>query len=242
MSMFTHDEYAHIVDTIRNRGYVIRSYADAEPAERHLILRHDVDMCLEAAVAMADLEHRIGVRATYFVLLRTEFYNLFSRDGAVAVERIVSLGHGLGLHLDASLYADDTDRLDEAARGEIAVLEAMLAVPIEAISFHRPAKTLLGLARPLAGRPHAYQPRYFSDMGYCSDSRGGWHHGHPLDHQALRDGRALQLLAHPIWWAIRSHAGTPESKLTCFLRRRAAQLDTELARQCDVHIACGLDE
>lgn len=200
MNAFTHEEYAHIVATIRHRGYALRDYTDAEPAERHLILRHDVDMSLDAAVDMADLEHRLGVRSTYFVLLRTELYNLLSRDGAAAVERIVSLGHGLGLHLDASLYADDTDLLDEAARREIAVLKAMLSVPVEAVSFHRPAKTLLGLARPLADRPHAYQPRYFSDMGYCSDSRGGWHHGHPLDHPALREGRALQLLTHPIWW------------------------------------------
>ena len=53
----------------------------------------------------------------------------------------------------------------------------------------------------LAGRRHAYQPRTFSEMGYCSDSRGGWHHGHPLEHEAVVAGRALQLLTHPVWWS-----------------------------------------
>lgn len=200
MTGFTLDGYANLVTAFLERGYAVRGYADADPAERHLILRHDIDMCLDAAVAMAEAEHRLGVRATYFVLLRTEFYNLFSTRGSAALRRVLQLGHGLGLHLDTSLYAHDIETLEAAAKREIAALAAMVPTPVEAISFHRPAKALLGLDRTLAGRPHAYQPRFFSEMGYCSDSRGAWHHDHPLAHPAVQGGRALQLLTHPIWW------------------------------------------
>ncbi|MGE4218185.1 MAG: hypothetical protein AB7G39_01960 [Alphaproteobacteria bacterium] len=221
---------------LQERGYTVRSYADADPAARHLILRHDVDMSLAAALAMAETEHRLGVRAIYFVLLRSELYNPLSAQGTAAIRRLIDMGHGLGLHLDASLYADDADQLETAARAEIDALEAVAATPVDAISFHRPAKALLGLARTLAGRPHAYHPRFFSEMGYCSDSRGAWHHGHPLDHPAVQEGRALQLLTHPIWWPPAAAAASPAIKLARFLQDRAALLDEELARQCDVHV------
>ena len=222
---------------LQRHGYTIRSYADADPNSRHLILRHDVDMCLDAALAMAETERSLGVRATYFLLLRSELYNMLSARGIAAVRHLLDMGHGLGLHLDASLYADDAGQLETAARCEIAALEAVASAPVEAISFHRPAKSLLGLAQTLADRPHAYHPRFFSEMGYCSDSRGAWHHGHPLDHPALREGRALQLLTHPIWWPRAAAAASPEIKLARFLQQRASALDEELARQCDVHVS-----
>ena len=47
---------------------------------------------------------------------------------------------------------------------------------------------------------HTYEPKFVKDIGYCSDSRGGWHHGHPLSHSSVKEGKALQLLTHPIWW------------------------------------------
>ena len=52
----------------------------------------------------------------------------------------------------------------------------------------------------LADRRNTYESKFFKEIGYCSDSRGGWHHGSPLDHAALGEGRALQLLTHAIWW------------------------------------------
>ncbi len=232
---FTLDAYRRLLEAMRGRGYAARGFADAEPGKRHMILRHDLDMSIEAAVPIAETEQELGVGATYFVLVRAEMYNPFSRRAQALLDEIAGLGHEIGLHLDASLYADDLAALDEAAAVECRVLEAITGKPVAVISFHCPAEALLGLESDLAGRMHAYQPRFFHEMGYCTDSRGAWHRGHPLDHPAVAEGRAIQLLTHPIWWA--GAAGAPEQRLTRFLEDRFRFLDHELAAQCAAHKA-----
>lgn len=232
---FTLAGYETLVRRLLDLGYVCRGYDDAAAARPHLILRHDIDMSLHAAVAMAERESALGVTATYFVLLRTELYNPLSGEGLQAVTRLRDLGHEIGLHLDASLYADgEATAIDDGAARECAILEAATGEPVRVISFHRPAKALLGSSDPVAGRRHAYQPRYFSEMAYCADSRGAWHHGHPLDHPAVSARQALQLLTHPIWWC-RDEAESPDRRTVRFLAERIAVLDSELAANCSVH-------
>jgi hypothetical protein len=231
---FTAAGYAALLAAFRDRGYEVRGYHSADPARRHLILRHDLDMSIEAALPIAALEAEAGVAASYFVLLRSEMYNVQSPSSMQALRSIGEHGHDIGLHFDASLYADDDAALDRAAAAECAVLEALLGRPIATISFHRPARRLMGHAGRFAGRRHAYEPRFFSDMGYCSDSRGAWHHGHPLDHRAVATGRALQLLTHPIWW-LDGTGATVQEKLDRFAHGRYLKLRAELGRNCEAY-------
>jgi len=229
---FSAPGFEALLRALLDRGYRAMAYDRAEPAAQHLLLRHDLDMSLEAALPIAEIEHRMGLAATYFVLLRSEMYNPFSAAAQIVLDRLHDLGHEIGLHFDAGLYGDDPATLERAGEWECAVLEALLGREVRTVSFHRPAEALQGRAGAFAGRRHAYEPHFFTEMGYCSDSRGAWHHGHPLDHPAAGEGRALQLLTHPIWW---TGKGSPEARLHAFLRERAARLDQELAAQCDVH-------
>ena len=233
---FTLDGYRDLLGALLDRGYQARGFGEAEPDQRHLILRHDIDMSLDAAEPIADIESNLGLRAYYFVLVRSEMYNPFSAGAEAVFKRLTARGHEIGLHLDASLYGNDTAMLQGAAERECALLEAATSAPVRVISFHRPAKTLLGYADPLAGRLHAYQPRFFSQMGYCSDSRGEWGHGHPLGHPALADGRALQLLTHPVWWT--AEGKSPADKLADFIGRRIDALDRALADNSSIY-RCG---
>jgi len=197
---FTLEGYEALIAAMLARGYVLRSFADAQPDERHLILRHDVDQSLEASVRLARCEAAAGWAATYFVLLRSEMYNLFSPAAARALAELRALGHAVGLHLDCALYDGEFDALEIAAQRESAVLEAILEAPVDMISFHRPAPGLVPCDRVLAGRRNTYESQFVKEMGYCSDSRGGWNRGHPLVHPAVAEGRALQLLTHAVWW------------------------------------------
>ncbi len=228
---FTLGGYRALLEAFLARGYQVRSFADAEPDVRHLILRHDLDMSLEAAVPIGEIEAELGVAACYFVLLRTEMYNPFSAAGLSALQRLRSLGHEIGLHLDASLYGTKRDDVEQAAAQECAALEGLLGHAMRTISFHRPPAKLLSLDGALAGRRHAYEPFFFKEMGYCSDSRGDWHHGHPLAHAAVTQGRALQLLTHPIWWAREARA-TVQDALEEFASDRYRLLRRELGRNC----------
>jgi hypothetical protein len=212
----------------------VRDFVEAEPARRDLILRHDIDQSIAAARALAEAEAAENWCATYFVLLRTEMYNPCSAAGLGDLMRMVALGHSVGLHFDPSLYGNDSGELETAAGHECAVLEAALRRPIEMISFHRPPAALLGRVGRLAGRRTTYEPAFFRDMGYCSDSRGGWHHGHPLDHEAVREGRALQLLTHAVWWTAHENE-TARARLERVATERDAVIRAELGRNISLY-------
>lgn len=228
------DAYRTLLLELRARGYECRGYHDVNPQARHLILRHDIDMSLDAAVPIAEIEHSFGMSAHYFVLLRTEMYNPFSARATAILVRLRALGHDVGLHLDASLYDNNPAELQEAAEQECRTLELAVGAPVRVVSFHRPVKSLLGFPERLAGRLHAYQPIFFSEIGYCSDSRGSWRYGQPLEHAAVREGRALQLLTHPIWW-VGDKPEAPSERLDSFLRSRVSLLDRELAESSEVY-------
>lgn len=230
---FTPDAYAALLTALSDRGYAVRGFADADPASRHVILRHDIDFSLVAARAMAEQEAELGVRSAYFVLLRTEFYNPLSREGLGALARIASLGHAIGLHFDAALY--DGTALDAAAAREGDLLAQAVGHAVDLVSLHRPGSGHVGAAERVGGRLNAYGPRFMREMGYCSDSRGAWHHGHPLQHPAVAAGRALHLLVHPFWWL--PPALPPAERLKRFLAQQTQMLDRELARHCTVHKA-----
>lgn len=229
---FTRTGYRSLVASLLDRGYNAVGYDALAPGERCLILRHDLDMSIDAAVAIAEIESELGVAAHYFVLLRTEMYNPWSDHGRRQLDRIAGLGHEIGLHFDASLYPDDIASLDRAAAEECTVMATLTGRPVKTVSFHRPSKALLGQPDDIAGRRHTYQPRYFRDIGYCSDSRGAWHHGHPLDLAAIREGRALQLLTHPLWWD-RDSALDPVAALEGFRDGRDAVLMQAIADNCE---------
>lgn len=223
--------YRALIGEFLSRGYTVRDFKEAESTAKHLIVRHDVDMSLEAAVEIGTIEHEIGINAHYFVLLRGELYNLFSDTSLTAVESLLAMGHKIGLHLDASLYSED--ELEEAAQWESGCLQCITGCDVDMISFHRPAKSLLGRTEPLADRLHTYQPKFFSEMAYCSDSRGEWGHGHPFDLDAVTEGRALQLLTHPVWWTNNTLAA---ESLDTLLISRVKILDQYLATNCATHI------
>ena len=233
-SPFSLKEYERLVSELTARGYSIASFHNAEPTHSHLILRHDVDMSLEAAVAMARLEKSIGVSSTYFVLLRTEFYNIFSSQGGEALCIIQEMGHEIGLHFDAAYYEDEDTNFAKMVAQESDILEVMTANKVRSFSLHRPHPKMLTDELVVPNRINAYSKNFFQEMAYCSDSRGAWHHGHPLEHPAVKEGRALQLLTHPIWWTIESGNDVRE-KLDRFLLRRFDFLRAELASNCSAY-------
>lgn len=229
---FSRAGYAALLDGFAARGYRTTAYSDVDPARADLVLRHDLDMSIQAARPIAEIEAGHEMFGHYFVLLRTEMYNPWSRAGRADLRALDKEGHAIGLHLDAALYADDLDILDRACEEECDALAQLLGRAVTLVSLHRPHASLLGLDRLLGGRRHTYQPEFFSAIGYCSDSRGAWHHGHPFEHEAAVQARALQLLTHPIWWPRETRAG-PVATLDFFVSDRDALLRAELAANCE---------
>jgi hypothetical protein len=229
---FTSRGYRDCVRELLDLGYVVRGYAEARPGERHLIIRHDVDFCLDAALRMGELEAELGVRATYFVLVRSAFYNLFNPRASAIVQELQDLGHVIGLHFDPTA-ADGSD-IESSIATEAKILALACGKDIAAVSFHRPLHDHLRGPDKLAGLWNAYARRFMMDIGYCSDSRGEWRFGDPLSHAAIRDGRALQLLTHPIWW--NDVAIPPAERLRIYLREKSNGMSREIAQNSNVYV------
>jgi hypothetical protein len=195
---FTYQAYEALLRFIREdlgRPIVaLREVPDQDPC---VILRHDIDFSLEKALHIAEIDQKVGARATVFVLMTCEYYNLLRPENIEAVRRIASMGHEIGLHYEIAAApgvgpeakAQDVVRL---AR----FLEEYAGVPISSVAQHNPSMTEARLS--IAGYRDAYDPRFFKQIGYLSDSRRLF--GAPDVYQFFRDHPRSQFLAHPLWW------------------------------------------
>lgn len=229
---FTLVGYRRLLTTFLDAGYKAVGFNDVRPDRRDLIMRHDIDLSLEAAVAVAELEAQMGIKATYFVMASSSFYNALSREARPLISRLATLGHHIGLHVDVSLYPsqDILDPNNPAIANESRSLAMVAGELIELVSLHNPGRDLLNRVRPPGGRPHTYEPRFFTDLAYVSDSGGSWRYGGPFERPAFRNGTAIHLLTHPIWWAQDKPTGRPELTLERFAAARGRHVHDNLLR------------
>ena len=94
-SNFTYEHYTNILQELK-KSYKFTSFKNATTND--IILRHDVDASLHAALKMAKIEKELDISSTFFILFSSEFYNPISVDGSKIIREILSLGHKLGLH------------------------------------------------------------------------------------------------------------------------------------------------
>jgi hypothetical protein len=171
--------YRELLDAARTGGYRWAGF-EAPPEPGVVIVRHDVDLSLDAALAVAEAETEAGAWSTWFLMTRSVFYNLASREGERAIARLRELGHRVAHH---AVYPDiDLDeRFD----------------PV--VAWHNPDPEFM--SAPIDGATNVMQPPFFDPEHYRSDSNQHWRHGCP--HEALARGEFdwLQLLTHPEIWA-----------------------------------------
>jgi hypothetical protein len=155
-----------------------------------VLLRHDIDLALHHASPLAEIEEELGIRSTFFIQVRGDFYNPFCDTESQIIANLISAGHRIGLHFDCGLYAVDASPEDVAVFcfRERRLLETWFDIDVRVVSFHRPSKSVLSTDESITGGlPHTYLPIYTKEITYCSDSTGKWRFGHPLDLQATAD-------------------------------------------------------
>lgn len=199
---FTYNAYEGLIDLLKDHGYVVSSYHDWSEREKCVILRHDIDFDLAKAAEMAKLEQKIGVRSTYFALLTSDFYNVFSERSFELLCEIAACGHEIGLHFDEVRYPTLSGN-EEAITGKIMeecrLLESAVGMKITTVSMHRPTKAILEADLKIPGIINSYGSVYFKGFKYLSDSRRRWRE--PAE-DIIRSGLfdRLHILTHAFWY------------------------------------------
>ena len=232
---FTYRNYQRTLQRFLDAGYSFAAFDEADDrmasGDPFVLLRHDVDIDLERAVRMGEAEVELGIRSTFFLLLRTDHYNVFSDRGTELVTRLLGMGHHLGLHFDCAAYplAESACEYAVACAQEARMLASWFRRDVPIVSFHRPSALVLtgdpALSAPL---PHTYMEEFTRRMRYMSDSRGRWRDGDPTQSPEFAARKPFHLLVHPIWWNERPTG--PYESLLRFVDDARLRLEISLAR------------
>lgn len=186
--MFTYKDYYEMVSLLLEDN-------------RTIFFRHDVDISLERAVEMAEREQKLNLMpTTYFILLSSSFYNPFSKDGRRNIDRIINMGHTIGLHYDLSLVNNDEQAQAKYILWQRSLLEAEFDIEVTLCSVHKPNKNgpvtrELGALLQIAGinDVNITMPHY----KYISDSGMNWREDY---HEIVKQYKKIHLNAHPVWY------------------------------------------
>lgn len=97
MRDFTLKTYQKLILAFKQAGYQFQTFEEfiASPLEgKTVVMRHDVDEKAWNALAMARVEHKLGVKATYF------FRIVKQSNVPEVIREIVKLGHEVGYHYE----------------------------------------------------------------------------------------------------------------------------------------------
>ena len=194
--------YRELLAAARAGGYRWAGF-DAPPEPGVVILRHDVDLSLDAALVLAEVEAEAGAWSTWFLMTRSVFYNLASHEGERAVSRLRELGHRVAHHA-VWPHIDLDDRFD----------------PV--VAWHNPDPEYM--RAPIEGATNVMSSPWFDPGHYRSDSNQHWRSGCPHDALARGELEWLQLLTHPEIW-VYDGAGMGETMRSFLDADRAARLE-----------------
>jgi hypothetical protein len=195
---FTYNSYLEFVLALVKNGYKISSYHDCDDNKKAVILRHDVDFDLEKAAFFSEKERKYNITSTYFVLVTSNFYNVFSSEDNRYLLKIVENGSEIGLHFDEAVYQKD-DNLVNHILYESELLSYACGKKISTVSMHRPSKRTLESNLIIPGMINSYSKKFFIEYKYLSDSHMRWRENIDLLLQSSKYP-LLQILTHPFWY------------------------------------------
>ena len=200
--------YSETLHAYKDAGYAVTGFSQylANPQEKHLIMRHDIDNTIEQAMRVARVDADAGITSTFFLRVHARGYNLLSLPSLQIIQEMEQLGHEVQLHLEGGLcdwLGGDNASWADRQRD---VFEAAVGRPLGGFSSHEPARMGgVDFANALRDRwsdtvtYHAYEERFMMpSMKYLSDSSGRWREGH----FGMWVGKEplMQVLTHPFWW------------------------------------------
>jgi hypothetical protein len=199
---FTVMAYREIISTAAKR-YRFITLDESLEAVKGAVWRHDIDVSPQRALAIASIEANNGVHATYFFQVSSRFYNIFEPEIACVLRQIIKLGHDIGLHFDAEVFAHKSaPDYEERIAFEANVLEKIIESKVRSFTLHNP--TTMGDVviddTHHAGLINGSCSMLRKSYAYCSDSNGLWQYSSLKEMIADPAIDHIYALTHPEWW------------------------------------------
>jgi len=236
---FTYSAYDSLINLINKNGYRFTNYHNsADDGKKQCIIRHDVDSRLEKTVRLGEIEYNNDLSSTYFVLLRTDMYNVFSKRCVEFFNRLQSLGHEIGLHFDEGFFAEKDYDIKREIKNEAAILSEAIGQEVRVVSMHRPSEKTLGADYQFDNIVNSNSKKFFKEFKYLSDSRMFWREN-VEDAVCSEKYRKIHLSLHPGWYSeekntmagnLRGFIDSAKDERYKFLSENIYDLETILCR------------
>lgn len=214
---FTYKAYQKLIVKLNEKEYKSCFYDEVDFFEKTVILRHDIDFSPKKALEIAKIEYELGVKSTFFVLVSSEFYNIFSKSVSKALNEIIYMGHQVGLHFDEKRYNKASiEDITKKIYSELNILKMALDRSSDVISMHRPSKLILNKDIKFEGAINSYSKKFFTDMKYVSDSRMSWKED-IFEVIESEKYKKIHILTHPFWYS--NETETTKDKLCSFINQ-----------------------
>lgn len=201
---FTFDNYKRLLLLAKEKGFEFILHKDKFVQERKdVIWRHDVEFEPDIALKMAEIENKLGVQASYFFQLHSQFYNIVDNHYRKVLHQIRDLGHLVGLHFDCHYWGiKDESLLNYFINIDKNYLEMNMEIVIDTFSFHNTTTfTHSCLEYKYGGLINAYSSYFKQHYNYCGDSLGYWRFDRLEDVLNDENVQHLQVLTHDGNWS-----------------------------------------
>ena len=194
---FTLESYTNFLRYLSKIYRVVRFCDIPQKDVPYLILRHDIDYSLPAALRMAKIEQNLGIRSTYFVLLSNKFYDVLEEKNANILRKISNLGHEIGFHYYPPQYQSLGRNKNKILDIEIQLLEHVTGKKVYSIARHGPwDRDPFATTRKYINANH---PSLRKDL-FVHDSCRAWTPLQGLFTLLSNPPKRVQLLTHPENW------------------------------------------
>ena len=204
MDKFSLTYYKKSITIGLDNGYQIKSckfYNSNIKNNKIILLRHDVDFNFNNSIEMAKIESELGVTATYFLRLHAKNYNLLEYSNIKKIEKIIKMGHEVGLHFEPDFYHKEGNDISINLQNEVSFLSKLLSYEIVGASIHEPSRRGNNITQKVIDKTSLEYESYLlpTTYKYISDSGGRWREGDLIDWVNKKE-KKIYVNTHPVWW------------------------------------------
>jgi peptidoglycan/xylan/chitin deacetylase (PgdA/CDA1 family) len=191
MNNYSYENYVTLMDYAKSVSDVT-SFANNN-GKNGVILRHDVDIHPEFAYKLYDLEKDNNINSTFFFMVSSHLYNVFSKRNSEIIREIHDNGFEIGLHFSTHAYGEYDTNYDYAKESyrEAKILSSIIGEQVTRLCLHCPIEEKI--------------IPWFNNVEWTENFVGD--SKKDIDEQDIykmiskSDKEVVSLLFHPIFWS-----------------------------------------